>query len=458
MIDAATRGNALVRWWLRRSLQARLTAAMSIVVAVGLLIGSVLVVSRLQASLRTGVDEVVRQRVLDVATLDAKGALPKVISSAGQGEVIVQVVNQRGLPVAATPDIDGQPRIFTFPGTTKPVVRNVTGDQFDEAARFRVAVLASGRDTIYAAAPLEAVDQSVRRLVTILAIGGPIAMLALTGLGWLVVGRTLRPVEALRAQAASIPGTGIQQRLDLPAAHDEIHRLAVTLNDLLGRVEDASHQQRAFVADAAHELRSPVASLLTQLEVASAHPHRVQPGSLVADLLDDTRRLDRLVGNLLQLAKLDARPSHQQVPVDLDEVVLSEVRNAQRRSGVSIDATAVSAARVSGDRDVLAGAVRNLLDNAIRHAASAVRVSLEETDHWAILVVADDGSGVPVADRERIFTRFTRLDEARARDSGGAGLGLAIVADVVSVHRGSVTVEDASPGAVFTIRIPISER
>ena len=458
MTSSAGRRNASVRWWLRRSLQARLTVAMSVVVAVGLVVGSALVVSRLKSSLGAGVDDVVRQRVLDVAALVSKGSMPKVISSAGQGEVVVQVVDANGQPIAATADIHGQPRVFTFAGAIKPVIRTVTGDQFDEAARFRVAAVTAGSDTVYAAAPLESVDQSVRRLVTILAIGGPMAMLALTGLGWLMVGRTLRPVEALRAQAASIPGTGIQQRLDLPAAHDEIHRLAVTLNDLLGRVEEASHQQRAFVADAAHELRSPVASLLTQLEVASAHPHRVEAENLVADLLDDTRRLDRLVGNLLQLAKLDARPSHQQVQVDLDEVVLVEVRNVSRRSGVSINASSVSAAQVRGDRDALAGAVRNLLDNAIRHASSTVRVSLEKIDDVAVLVVADDGAGVPIGDRERVFTRFTRLDEARARDSGGAGLGLAIVADVVSVHGGVVTLGDGFPGAVFTIHIPIFGR
>jgi len=198
--------------------------------------------------------------------------------------------------------------------------------------------------------------------------------------------------------------------------------------------------------------------LLAQLEVAAQHPGRTDWSAAVPELLTDTTRVSRLVDDLLRLARLDARPRLGRKPVDLDELVFAEVRRVRNRTALRIDETAVSAARVDGDPDALARVVQNLLDNALKHAQSQVRISLSTTGGTAKLVVADDGPGIPEADRQRIFERFTRLDDARSRDAGGFGLGLAIVRDVVRIQGGEVQVDDDIPGARFTVKLPTSPR
>ncbi len=173
-------------------------------------------------------------------------------------------------------------------------------------------------------------------------------------------------------------------------------------------------------------------------------------------LAEDAQRLSRLVEDLLQLARMDARVPLAHDAVDLDEIVLETAQRAREGTGVSLDTSAVSGARVLGDRDALARVVQNLLDNALRYARTRVRVTLTTTDE-AELTVADDGPGIPPDQRERVFQRFTRLDDARSRDTGGTGLGLAIVRDVVTRHSGTVSIEDAGPGARFVIRLPLAK-
>jgi signal transduction histidine kinase len=238
-----------------------------------------------------------------------------------------------------------------------------------------------------------------------------------------------------------------------PAARDEIARLAVTTNDTLAALEQSAERQRRFIADAAHELRSPIASLRTQLEVAQAHP-----GLLELDgLLGDTVRLEHLAADLLLLARLDAGEQPRADRIELTGLVQEELahRAGDRLpvgSGLGVDELAVT-----GSRTQLARVLGNLVDNAQRHAATTVRVTLERRGDRAVLAVADDGPGVPEPDRERIFQRFVRLDDARSRDEGGAGLGLAIVRDVVGRHGGTIRVEPAdSGGARFVVELPMA--
>ncbi len=223
---------------------------------------------------------------------------------------------------------------------------------------------------------------------------------------------------------------------------------------MLARLEHSTNRQRQFVADAAHELRSPIAALQAQLEVAALHPGQTDWSARLPELVADTGRLSRLVDDLLRLARLDAEPRLGRQPVDLEELVFAEVRRGRNRTGLAIDVNAVSAARLTGDPDALVRVVQNLLDNAIKHARTQVRISLVTTAGTATLVVADDGPGVPEPDRQRVFERFTRLDDARSRDAGGFGLGLAIVRDVVESHGGEVRVDDNNPGARFTVTLP----
>jgi signal transduction histidine kinase len=274
----------------------------------------------------------------------------------------------------------------------------------------------------------------------------------------------------IRQQAAAIPGTDLQQRLDVPASDDELGRLAQTFNDLLERIGIAADRQRRFVADAAHELRTPLATLRARLEIDLRHPPEGEGDATIVDTrklsLQQVTRLAALVDDLLQLARLDADPRLHRRPVDLDDLVWETVREAREAGGPHLDTTGISPVRVLGDPVALHRVIRNLIRNAVRHADRTVTVRLlrdssppgrgrpADAGPTATLTIADDGPGIPLADRERVFERFVRLDEGRARDAGGAGLGLAIVADIVTAHRGRVRIDDNHPGVRVWVEIP----
>jgi signal transduction histidine kinase len=458
--EPASRRHSWSRWWRRRSLRARLTAAATIVIAVSMIGLAALLVLDLRSSLVAGIDDAARQRAQDVAAALSAGAQSPLLGSE-EGEAAIQVVAADGSVVASSANIEGEPRLFTFPargGAATADPRTVRGLPVGENGTYRAigitAVGRGGRSTVYVALPTAVVQNSVAKLTAALSLGLPLVILVLGGIGWLLVGRALRPVEALRQQAAEITATGVQRRLDVAEPRDELARLAVTLNDMLARLEHSTNRQRQFVADAAHELRSPIAALQAQLEVAALHPGQTDWSARLPELVADTGRLSRLVDDLLRLARLDAEPRLGRQPVDLEELVFAEVRRGRNRTGLAIDVNAVSAARLTGDPDALVRVVQNLLDNAIKHAHTQVRISLVTTAGTATLVVADDGPGVPEPDRQRVFERFTRLDDARSRDAGGFGLGLAIVRDVVESHGGEVRVDDNNPGARFTVTLP----
>jgi signal transduction histidine kinase len=225
------------------------------------------------------------------------------------------------------------------------------------------------------------------------------------------------------------------------------------MNEMLDRLEDASTRQRRFVSDASHELRSPVASIRTQLEVALRRPNRDDWAVVAQRVLAEDERLEQAVADLVELARLEeGDTTTDSVEVDLDEIVFEECARAR---AVPIDTARVSGGRVLGRRDALARVVRNLIDNAARHAETNVKVLLSDADGTVELVVADDGPGIAPEDRERVFERFTRLDEGRARDAGGMGLGLAVVKSTIERHRGTVHIEDNPPhGARFVVRLP----
>ncbi|WP_149547695.1 sensor histidine kinase [Streptomyces marokkonensis] len=305
-----------------------------------------------------------------------------------------------------------------------------------------------GRLTVHAGAPLAAEHSAVSTALTGMLIGLPLLLGVVAGVTWLVTGRALRPVEGIRREMAAITASeDLARRVPEPATHDEIARLARTTNATLAALEASVERQRRFVADASHELRSPIASLRTQLEVAAAHP-----GLLDLDgAVEDTVRLQHLAADLLLLARLDAGERPAGARVDLAALARDE---AAGRSGVTVEA---ESAEVTGSRGQLGRLLANLLDNAGRHARERVTVTVRREGAWAVLGVADDGEGVAEADRERIFERFVRLDAARSRDDGGAGLGLAIARDVAVRHGGTLTVGAApAGGALFELRLPLA--
>jgi signal transduction histidine kinase len=293
-----------------------------------------------------------------------------------------------------------------------------------------------------------------------LAIAVPVLMALAAAAAWILVGRSLKPVEDIRAQVADISGSDLHRRVPVPASRDEIGRLAVTMNAMLDRLESSARRQRRFVADASHELRSPIAVIRAQLEVALGERKDPPDWPEVArSALAHADRLVELIEHLLIMARSvdGSHPSRPRPPVDLDELILSELDRLPNPTGVDIDASRVSAGRVDGDPELLRRMTTNLLANGTRHARSRLRVELQRRHGWVEFVVSDDGPGVAPGDRESVFEPFTRLDEGRSRDAGGSGLGLAIVKEVVIAHGGTVRLEDARPGARFVVRLPQSE-
>jgi signal transduction histidine kinase len=304
------------------------------------------------------------------------------------------------------------------------------------------------------AAPLAAVDAAQNTVLYYLLFGVPILILVVGAATYVFAGRALQPVEAIRAQVASMDEKDLAQRVPVPEARDEVGRLAETMNAMIARLESAQGVQRRFVADASHELRSPLATIGAGLELLQDGSG---DGGTVTALRGETARLGRLVDDLLLLARADERGIQpRRDEVDLDEIVEGE-RNRPAEGDVRVEVRAEHV-RVVGDRGQLVRVLRNLVDNAHRHAAGHVLVTLGRDDDQAALDVADDGPGVPAEERSRVFERFVRLDDARARADGGSGLGLAIVAEVVAAHGGKVWVEDApGGGALFRVRLPAAE-
>jgi signal transduction histidine kinase len=272
-------------------------------------------------------------------------------------------------------------------------------------------------------------------------------------LTWLLAGFALRPVERLRVQASAVSGT--DRRLTVPLTGDEVQRLAVTLNEMLTRLDEASRTRRRFVADASHELRSPVASLRSIVDVTRAAGADLRP-DVLEDLSTEIGRLEALIDDLLWLARSDEGDAPEPVreEVDLDQLVRQEAAAVRRRRPIGVDTTATRPARILGDPNALARLVRNLIDNAAHHA-QRIWLRSEAADGWATVGVDDDGPGIPAQEREQVFERFVRLDPARAGGSGGYGLGLAVAREIARAHGGDVTVvESRRGGASLEVRLP----
>lgn len=332
------------------------------------------------------------------------------------------------------------------------LVQGVAGDY--RFAAIEAETPAGLRTTVYAGAPLEIEQAAVSSVRTSLLIGFPLLLAVVAAVTWLVTRRALRPVEGIRRELAAITrSTDLSRRVPEPAARDEIGRLARTTNETLAALDGAVERQRRFVADASHELRSPIASLRTQLEVGQAHPELLDvPGAV-----QDTVRLQTLAADLLLLARLDAGegPGAGSTARPAELVAEQLAQRPRFRPGLRLRAARLDEVTVAGSAGQLDRVLGNLLDNAERHAAGEVRVSVRREGGEAVVEVVDDGAGVPEAERERIFERFVRLDESRSRDAGGAGLGLAIARDVAVRHGGSLTAGEApGGGARFTLRLP----
>jgi signal transduction histidine kinase len=458
------------------SVRARLTLATTGVVAIALALGALVLVWILRATLLGQRDAAARDQARGIAVLVTAGRLPDVVPSGGT--TIVQVVDGAGRVVAASAGGDRLVPLLEPPDLARaragePV--ELSGRRLGVSEVLRVVGVRAGPDeaqTVLVAGPLADVERSVAvvekaMVVVCLVLVAGVALLS----RWLV-GSALRPVETLARDAAALGTRGGAGVLPLPAADDEVRRLAVTLNDMLARLEAAATRQRAFVADAAHELRSPLASIRTAVEVSrlpgagsedvagnGAHGWRATADGV----LEDAARMGRLVDDLLLLARLDdarvipaADDGTDAGSGDLAAVADRVVDRLERRHDSSVRVTREGGgpAHVPAGEDVLERVVVNLVENAVRYARSRVEVSVGRSGDDVLLTVTDDGPGVPAADRTRVFERFTRLDDARSRDEGGSGLGLAIVRELVRAHGGDVHLDDAAPGLRAVVRLP----
>ena len=427
----------------------RITLVATTVVAVALVVGAVLF------------GFVLRSSLLDSAVVSAEayaGSVASALDATGAGEP-PEDDDDRFYQVQ-----DGDGRVV-LSSENASELSAVAEDDYDENRTVTVGgdefVLASedfGDGEVVVAQSTDDVAETVGTVTSLLAVAVPLVVLLVAVTTWIVVGRALRPVERMRREVDDVTASRLDRRLAEPGTADEIGRLALTLNSMLDRLDSAQSAQRRFISDASHELRSPLASLRQFAEVARAHPDRVDAGELSDAILDEGARLERLVDGMLTLARSD---EHGLVAapraVDLDDLVLAEVRRLRASTDVRIDASAVGAARIDGDAALIAGLVRNLVDNAARHAAGAISVELGESQGEVVFAVDDDGEGVAAESRERIFDRFVRLDDARGRESGGAGLGLSIVREIAAAHGGTVrALPSPLGGARFEVRLPVS--
>jgi signal transduction histidine kinase len=453
------------------SVRFRLTATVVVVVGLSLLGGGTLLVrwveSTLTHDLRTR-----NERILDsMADSLTQGQVPaELFSSPAElegrlddsvtGDVMGQVRNLQQV-ISTTyfyldgpaftqlkvRGVDDQGRLVLF-GREGPALPRP-----DEAVEVTQDVPTRWGDlTIHAVSPLAEIRRSVNALSAALWLGLPLLVLAAGAMTWLITGRALAPVAVMTRRVRELSSTTLDARVPVPPTDDEIALLARTMNDMLARLEHASVKQRQFVSDASHELRSPVASIRAQLETALRYPDDVDWPGVARIVLAEDDRLDHLVGNLLAMARYEEGRFGPKSEVDLDELVLA---STPRITGVEVDLSGVSAGRVWANADEITSVVRNLLDNAARHAAGRISVAVNDVGPWVVLAVCDDGAGVPVEQRGRIFQRFARLEEGRSRDEGGTGLGLALSKRIVEHHGGSIRVEDGPlGGARFVVELP----
>lgn len=417
------------------SVRTRLTLIAMLVVGAALVAVASVLVLLLSASLKQQACSTTRSHAIAAANQPVPTA-----TAASDGEII-QLIDANGNSQALLHGSPGQCRTVEPPGRFEDytVVAEPVADRPDLM--------------VVVARPLVDVLEATHFVTRVLAVGLPLVLLLAGGVTWYVVGHSLAPVAAIRAETERITADDLSRRVPVPPSDDEIARLATTVNRMLDGLQRAHDSQRRFVSDASHELRSPIAVIRQHAEVALRHPERASVADLATTVHAENLRLQALVEDLLLLARADEQLLDLRATIlDLDDLVFEEAARLRTCTDLRIDTTGVSAGRVRGNDGGLRRVLRNLGDNAARHAGTRITFQLHQQDGSVILTVADDGPGIPQSDRERVFERFVRLNQARSRDQGGAGLGLAIVAQLVAVHHGSVHA-DANPSGGATIRI-----
>ena len=439
------------RWGVRK----RATATAVLVVAAALLVGGLVLLVLLQTSLVAATETAARQKSADVVAQisgqDVAEAGQYIASTAHTGQH-VQILAPGGAVIAASvPAATTTPLTSLRPGPGQVLTQDVSGlgslRDNDDFLIVATGVSVGGRVyTVVVAAAVQVQADTVSTVAWFI-LGATPLLMAVVGVSvWVLVGRSLRQVERIRGQVSGISAGSLDERVDVPPTSDEIQALAETMNMMLGRLQASDQEQRRFVSDASHELRSPLATLSAGVEIAAADTSGLTWLEMKAILAGETARMRYLVEDLLTLAKTnDGGLRLETVDVDLDDVLNEEIRRLRSTSTRRIEVS-LEPARVTGDPVRLGQVVRNVLDNADRHAVSRISIQVQSTNDGALIRIDNDGPPIPGPDRERIFERFVRLDQSRSRESGGSGLGLAIAAGIMTAHHGWIRTGEAPDG------------
>ncbi|MDA8210115.1 MAG: HAMP domain-containing sensor histidine kinase [Actinomycetota bacterium] len=493
-----------------RSVRAKAALAAMAVVAVALALASVAILEATFSAVDAAAQNLARNQIASVALIMKGGEVSDPLP-VPRGDLGVQVIDATGKVVATTANVAKLDAFANITPATNSLLQNLKlgdhrilgdlkGDSEGVLVGERVSVPADGLRVVHYSTATQADNQpreiseiqvktsptpgvgtanatpgsqsvfvlvfaslgttvqSTRATETSLFVLFPILVILVGLVVWYLTGRALRPVEKIRSEVATISGANLHARVHLPTSRDEIAKLAATMNEMLDRLEQSSERMRAFVSDASHELRSPIASIRAELEVSLLHPEATEMPVALSAALEEAARMQRIVDDLLTLAKIDEKVLVAKTEsVDMDEIVATEARRIRAQYGKSVDTTEVQAARILGDRDQIFRVVRNLFDNAARYSRSRVAISLTVLDGTVELRVSDDGPGIPEEMREKVFERFHRVEKDRSRISGGSGLGLAIAASLVELHRGRLYVEEGPSelgGAELVLQLP----
>lgn len=449
----------------RLGVRPRLVLVAVVVVLVALLAGGSGLLWALQANLERSSEESARSRAIEVVSLISNEGVVEASTSLTEdtrsGQV-VQIVNSSGRVVGSSDRRASAKALSPLrpaPGTYE--TSEIDIDNLGAGGDWKVISTSveaeSATYLVYVAVPIRVQRETVQTVAIFLLGTTPLLLIGVAVAVWLLVGRALQPVERIRRGVAAIDAQRLADRVEVPSTRDEIAALAATMNAMLDRLEASSGAQRAFVSDASHELRSPLATLSTAAELAAKADEPTR-NRLLDTINLELSRMGTLVENLMTLARADAQDLVlKPTEVDLDDLVDDEVHRLKSTSGRRL-VVEVQPVRVWADRQRLAQALRNLVDNAERHASTTVRLCLSTRGSTAVLVVDNDGEVVNPADRERIFERFVRLDASRSRDVGGSGLGLAIARAAVRSQAGDVLAEEAPDGwCRFELSLPLGE-
>jgi two-component system, OmpR family, sensor kinase len=443
----------------RLPIRVRVTVAFAVAMAAVLGGTAAFVYLRLGSHLATALDRELRVRAQDLAPLavDPRARLPE-SRFIEHGESYAQVLTLDGrvvkatAPLGRTPLLGSAQRAEVRTGSIYLDKPSVPG--LDEQSRL-FATAVDGHVLVVGATTQDRAE-TLAELRNELLIAGPIALLLASAAGYLLAGLALRPVESMRRRAATISAETPGERLPVPPTRDEVERLGETLNEMLGRLEAGLERERGFVADAGHELRTPLAALRTELELALRHGGSVEElREAIGRSTHEVERLTQLAEDLLLIARSDRGGLPLRLePVDVDDLFAGVVRRVEWHAQAEGKRVTASPARttLNGDRLRLEQALVNLVDNALRYGGESITLEAGARNASVELHVKDDGAGFPEGFLDRAFERFSRGDTARAR--GGAGLGLAIVRTIAEAHGGSAHVQNRAGGADAWLSLP----